>query len=90
MKTVLITSAFISICAIQAGAAELTTNQQGSGKNIELKKAEILQHIQDRITNSQAEIACVKAAQSHDELKACKEKYRPVKNNDKRGRTPQQ
>ena len=90
MRTALMTAAFICICAIQAGAADSNSNRQGAGKNIEQKKAEILQHIQERITNSQAEIVCVKAARSHDELRACNEKYRPVKKDDNRSRAPQQ
>ncbi len=79
MKTKLMTAAFICICAISASAAHSDSNHQ----NIEQKKTEILQHIQERITNSEAEIVCVKSAQSHDELRTCKEKFRPPLKNDK-------
>lgn len=84
MRTAIITAAIISICAIQAGATDINTNKQGAGQNIEQKKSEIVQHIQERITNSQAEISCVKAAQSHEELKICREKYRPAQKGDNR------
>ena len=91
MRTVSIVLAIICISAMQVGAAESNTNQQGTGKNIEQKRTEILQHIQERITTSQAEITCVKTAASHEEFKACHEKYRPVPpRNDKRNQSPQQ
>jgi len=90
MRTPLIISAFICICAFQAGAADSNSNHQGI-IDIEQKRVEILQHIQERITNSQAEISCVKAAASHEEFKACHEKYRPAPpKNDKRNHSPQQ
>ena len=52
-------------------------NQQGKGMTVTQKKAEILAHIDERISNSQAEKACVQSAQTHDALHACREKYRP-------------
>ena len=75
---------------MQATASDSGAEPRG-GRNIEQNKAEILQHIQERITNSQAEMACVNAAASHEEFKACHEKYRPAPpKQDKRSRTPQE
>jgi hypothetical protein len=88
MRTALITSAFICICAMQAGAAD--NNQQGTGKSIEQRKVEILKHIDQRISLSHQEKNCVQTAQSDTELRACWDKYRPVKKNDDRCRTNNQ
>jgi hypothetical protein len=90
MKTVLIISAFISICAVQAGATDVNSNQNGTDQSFEQKRSEVLQHIQERISNSQAEITCVTAAQSRDELRSCHDKYRPARKNEKRNQGPQQ
>lgn len=90
MRTTLL-AAFICICAIQATASDSGIDQHGGGRNVEQKKTEILQHIQERITNSQAEMACVNAAASHEEFKACHDKYRPAPpKQDKRSRAPQE
>lgn len=83
MKKSIIATAVAVICAFQGYAADTTTatngqgERQGQGQSIEQKKAEMLQHIEERITNSQAEMVCVKSALSHEELRACREKYRP-------------
>jgi hypothetical protein len=77
MKTALIAAALTGICVITAFAADSSTNPQGSGQNFAQKKAEILKHIDLRIANSQEEKVCVQAAESHDGLMACREKYRP-------------
>jgi hypothetical protein len=45
MKTALIAAALTGICVITAFAADINTNQQGSGQNVAQKKAEILKHI---------------------------------------------
>jgi hypothetical protein len=69
---------------MSAFAAESDTGPQGGGQSVTQKKSEILQHIEQRIANSTLEKACVQAAQSHDSLKACREKYRPPKPHDER------
>ena len=93
MKTTLTAALIMSVLATPILAADNAANQQGrsqsapdresraggSGQTVEQKKAEIMQHIEERITNSQAEKVCVQSAQSHDELKSCREKYRPKK-----------
>ena len=86
MKTSLIAAVLTGIFVIPAYAADSNTNPQGSGQNIAQKKAEILQHIDQRIANSQSEKVCVQAAKSHDEIKACREKYRPKPKADNQNR----
>lgn len=86
MRTTLITSVFIFICAIQVGAADISTNKQGAGQNFEQKKAEIIQHIEKRIALSQEEKACVHVATTNDGIRACKEKFRPAPKADNRTR----
>jgi hypothetical protein len=86
MKTAVITAVLTGIFVIPAYAVDSTTDPQGSGQNIEQKKSEILQHIDQRIANSQAEKVCVQAAKSHDEIKACREKYRPKSKADNQNR----
>jgi hypothetical protein len=77
MKTALIAATLTGIFVMSAYADDGSTNQQGSGQNIAQKKAEILKHIDLRIANSLEEKVCVQAAQTHDGLMACREKYRP-------------
>ena len=92
MKTAVIAAVLAAICSIPVFAADTPSGQKGQGMTVEQKKAEILQHIQERITNSQAEITCVKAATSHDQLMTCREKYRPQRHqpgNDRRSQNQQ-
>lgn len=87
----LVIAAVVCICAVRAIASESAPEAKGGARSIEQKKAEILQHIQERIANSQAEMTCVKAAASHEEFKACHEKYRPSpQKNDKRPNPPKE
>jgi hypothetical protein len=87
MQTALIAAALTGICVITAFAADSSTNPQGSGQNLAQKKAEILKHIDLRIANSQEEKVCVQAAQSHDGLVACREKYRPKAREDHKNKS---
>ena len=70
MKALFATLLLAGLCCATAVAAE-------SGEKVPFaqKKAEILQHLAQRITRIQAEQACVQAATSHAELKACKAKF---------------
>lgn len=91
MKTALLATLLMWVFAVPAVAADRQESVQGldqpvtdranrspgAGQSVEQKKAEIIQHIEARLTSSQAEIVCVQAAQSHDELRNCREKYRP-------------
>ena len=87
MKTTVLFAAVCTVvtCSFPLYAAGGATRQgEGQGMSIEQKKSEILQHIDKRIANSQAEKVCISAAKSHDELRACREKYRPQRPNDTR------
>ncbi len=84
MKTALIAVLITVVSVTAALAADNSGSPQGTERNIEQKRAEILQHIAQRIALSQEEITCVKTAQSHDEFRTCRDKYRPVKLQDDR------
>ena len=87
MKTALIAAALTVVCFVPSFAADSPKTPKGQGQTVEQKKAEIIQHIEERIANSQLEKSCVQAAQSHDELQSCREKYRPQRqqpNNERR------
>ncbi len=82
MKTALLAAVFTCALAIPAFAFEGNSKGQGpQGQNFEQKKTEILQHFEQKITHIQAIKACVQAAKSHDDLRACKDKYPPPQNN---------
>ena len=86
MKNQVLVAAVVTVIfSLPVFAADSTVRQgEGQGMSIEQKKSEILQHIDKRIANSQAEKVCIGAAKSHDELRACREKYRPQRPNDTR------
>jgi hypothetical protein len=89
MKKVLITVVIFGTFIVRADAAEDDMKRE-AGQGFEQRKIEIAQHIDKRITNSQAEKACVQAAESHVDLKACREKYRPHKMHDENRHVKQQ
>ncbi len=91
MKSTLIAAAIASVLAIPAFAADPLARQDRQGQTVEQKKAEIIQHIEERISNSQAEKSCVQSAQTHDSIKACRDKYRPKQRGEGQGqeRRPQ-
>lgn len=77
MRTAVIAAIVTAFCASPVIGAADNLDQSGQEQGVEQKRDEMLRHIQERITNSQAEITCVSAARSHDELRACHEKFRP-------------
>jgi hypothetical protein len=82
MKTALIATVIAGVFAVPSFAADQNTGAMGGqgpgqGQTVAQKKAEILAHIEQRITNSQAEKTCIQSATTHDALHACREKYRP-------------
>ncbi|NVN98319.1 MAG: hypothetical protein HXX17_03275 [Geobacteraceae bacterium] len=91
MKTALIAALFTGLFVSTALAtnSEGERAPQGGQLTVEQKKSAILQHIEERITAINAEKACVKSAKSHEELKYCREKYRPQPK-DNRGNRNQQ
>lgn len=88
MKSLVIALLMV-VVAVQAHSADdQNSTLRGKGKGVEQKKAEIIRRIEERITNSKLEITCVQSATSHDELKACREKYKP-RHNQGQGRNQQ-
>ena len=71
MKKALIGAILISLAfALPAFAAEGNEPQKAAGPRFEERKAEILKRIDERR-------ACVQAANNHEDLKACMEKFGP-------------
>ena len=81
MRTLLFTAAIMCIFVITVLAADCA-NSPEQGLNVELKRAKMLQHIDQRIALSQQEKVCVQAALSHADLISCREKFRPPKPGD--------
>jgi len=98
MKATIMAVIFAGVCAIPAFAADNGNRPQGpgqgqgpgggQGQNYEQRKAEILKHIDQKIARNQEEKGCVQAAKSHDDLKACREKFRAEMNGDRQGSRP--
>ena len=83
MKAIILAAAMSAACAIPALAIERdAASPEGAGLSVAQKRSEILQHIDRRIASSMEEKVCIKAAQSHIEFRACREKFRPPKPKD--------
>lgn len=77
MRRTLIAAAVLSLTfAVPAFALEGGQLPKEQAPNFELKKADILKKIDERIAFMQEEKSCVQAAKSHEDLKACWEKQR--------------
>jgi len=77
MKRVWIAVAVLSlVVAAAAFAADSGTAPQGPGKSFEEQKADILKHIDTRMSSLQEGKACVQAAKNHDDLRVCRQKHR--------------
>jgi hypothetical protein len=87
MKTAMIAAALAGVCTVTAFASEAVSNSKGQGQDIEQKKIELLQHIDERIANSRQEKVCVQGAQTNSEMMSCREKYRPQRKNDHHDRS---
>lgn len=72
MKSVIIALTML-LMAANAFAADVL--QQGQGQNFENFKANVINRINARIARNQEELACVQAAQDHNALKACRQKF---------------
>lgn len=82
MKAALIAAALtmavlLCVCVKPVFSADADNSQQGQRQSLEQKKAEILQHIEERNALGLKEKACVQGAATHDELRTCREKFRP-------------
>ena len=82
MKTVFLAMLLISFWIIPAQAADTTT--PSPRLTVGQKRAEMLEKLNEKIARVQQEMACVQAASSHGELKACREKFRPEQKEERR------
>jgi hypothetical protein len=76
MKNRLILTAFTMLLAVPAFAADNSSQPKGPGPNFEQHRAEILKRIDGRIARNQEEKSCVQAAKNHDDIKACRDKFK--------------
>jgi hypothetical protein len=65
-----------AITALPVLAFDNPPRQMAPGPNFEQRKAEIINRIDQRIARIQEEKACVQAAQNHDDIRACREKFK--------------
>ncbi len=77
MKTAIIAAAVSILFAAPAVAADNAPAPKVPGPNFEQRKAEILKRIDERIARNQEEKACVQAATNHNDIKACRDKFKP-------------
>jgi len=76
MKTVLIAMAVSILIAAPAFAADNVPQPKGPGPSFEQRKSDILKRIDERIARNQEEKSCVQAAKTHDDINACREKFK--------------
>lgn len=75
MKRTFIAAAVLSLAfAVPVFAADGGQPQKGQEPIFEQKQAEILKNIDARAAGLQEDRACVQAARSNDDLKACRDK----------------
>ncbi len=77
MKKTAVAALIPLILLTQAFTLEGQQQPRGSGQNFELKKAEILNRIDERLARIQQMKSCVQSASSRDDLRACREKFGP-------------
>jgi hypothetical protein len=76
MRGVLIAAAVLSlVVATAAFAAESGQAPKGQGESFEEWKADILKHLDTRMSSLQEEKTCVQAAKNHDDLRGCRQKH---------------
>ena len=77
MKTVVFAVVALSlILAVSAFAIEGTQPSKETVPNFEQLKADHLKKLEERMTSLQQEKACVQAAKSQDDLRACRMKHK--------------
>ncbi len=75
MKTGAIVALILLSLVIPAFAIEGGQPPQGPGPNFEVRKAEILKRIDERMARLQQMKACIQAARTRDDATACREKF---------------
>lgn len=76
MKTTMMAVSVSLLFAVSAFAIDGAPQPKGVGPNFEKNKADIISHIDQRIARNQEEKACVQAAKNHDDVKACRDKFK--------------
>lgn len=62
--------------AVSALAVDAAPHVKTSGPNFEQHKADIIRRIDLRIARNQEEKSCIQAAKNHDDVKACRDKFK--------------
>ena len=75
MKSLLLAVFCTILCFSFAYAADDANSQQGGGLHFGQIKGRMLNRIDEKIAQLQAMKACVKSAQSREDMKECREKY---------------
>lgn len=78
MKTAMIAVVVSILFTVPAFADDNAPQPKGKGPgpNFEQRKSDILKRIDERIARNQEEKTCVQAAKNHDDLKACRDKFK--------------
>jgi len=76
MKTKIISVVFAMFLAVPAFAVDNSSLPKGPGPNFEQNRTDILKRIDARIARNQEEKSCVQAAKNHDDIKACRDKFK--------------
>ncbi|HXE96483.1 MAG TPA: hypothetical protein VN642_08760 [Dongiaceae bacterium] len=76
MKTAMIAMTVSILFSAPAFAADNAPQFNGAGPSFEQRKSDILKHIDERIARNQEEKSCVQAAKNHDDIKACRDKFK--------------
>jgi len=76
MKTAMIAMTALVLFSSPAFEADNAPQFNGAGPSFEQRKSDILKHIDERIARNQEEKSCVQAAKNHDDIKACRDKFK--------------
>lgn len=76
MKTAMVAVAVSILFAAPAFSADIAQQPKGPGLNFEQRKSDTLKRIDERIARNQEEKACIQASKNHDDLKACRDKFK--------------
>jgi hypothetical protein len=76
MKTKIISVFIAMFFAVPAFAVDSPPQPKGPGPNFEQHRSDILKRIDARIARNQEEKACVQSAKNHDDIKACRDKFK--------------
>jgi hypothetical protein len=87
MKTSVMMLTLTAAGILAAGAA--ATETPGYERSIVDRKAAMIRHVDERISRSQQEKACIKSASSFDDLETCREKFRPPRRQERTDRPEQ-